>query len=91
MSTPDTNDLMREALLESLSQTDLVDGRPEERRRRVARALVDQAIAGNVAAIRAVCDRIDGPAVVPEKRPEPVRRVVLRWLGDEDVSRGGII
>ena len=85
MTSSENDHPLREALLESLAQSDVDDGgMPEERRRRVARALVDQAVAGNVAAIREIYDRTEGRAAPPGKLKAQARRVVLRWMGDQD-------
>ena len=86
MTSPDHERLLRAALLDELSRI-APDGNehpPMEQRRHVARRLVAQAIAGNVAAIREVYDRSEGRPAPPAKAPERPRQVVLRWLGDDD-------
>ena len=87
----DNDRMLHEALIEDLAQRDVDDmGRlTDERRRRVARALVDLAIDGNIAAIREIFDRTEGRPIAASKSTLPPRRVVLQWAGDAELDDVG--
>ena len=92
MTSTDTNKLMREALLDQLGRVEPdKDGALLELRRQLARVLINKAINGDLGAIREVHDRIDGRPTPPTKVPEPPRKVVLRWLGEEDQDMSAAI
>ena len=65
--------LMRNALALELHQEDVIEGVKIKRLRRVAKALVDRALEGDIAAIREINERMDGK--VPQ---------ALQHTGDEE-------
>ena len=81
----DPDKLLRDALLISLNRR--VDkGNSTKRFQRVADALVDAAMKGELTALREVFDRVDGrfpkaPTKSARKQPE---ELVIRWLTDAD-------
>jgi hypothetical protein len=73
--------LLRDALMLELAQeAPDVDGAPTQKLRLLARKLIDDAIAGNLAAAKEIADRVDGrpaQAVLGDAGGEPVQH----WIG----------
>jgi hypothetical protein len=73
--------LLRDALmLELAEEAPDTDGAPTPKLRLLARKLIDDAIAGNLAAAKEIADRVDGrpaQAVAGDAGGEPVRH----WIG----------
>jgi hypothetical protein len=82
----DPDKLLRDALLISLNRR--VDKANSTKRfQKVADALVDAAIKGELTALREVFDRVDGK--FPKSPPSPGKKkqpeeLVIRWLTDAD-------
>ena len=76
--------LMREALRASLQrEVEDAEGRKARRLDLVVDALVGKAVAGDIAAVREVFDRLGGkPAPGVRPPPEP-RKYIISWKGDE--------
>ena len=79
--------LMRNALALELHQEDTIDGEKIKRLRRVAKALVDKALDGDIAAIREINERIDGK--VPQAlqhQGDNEAPLVVRWLAGKETE-----
>jgi hypothetical protein len=82
---PKPDKLMRDALaLELHQEVKLKTGEKIKKLRLVARALVDNAIGGNTAAVRECFDRMDGKVTQSAEATQVLGNVTFTWQSPED-------
>lgn len=80
--------LMRQALLLELQQEDtLTDGQKVRRMRRVAAALVNKALDGDVPAIKEIADRVDGKVAQQQILSGDAENPLVPEVSDLDLAR----
>lgn len=74
--------LIRDAIIQTLKETETVNGKQVKKLRLLAEALFKEAKKGNVAAIKEIADRCDGKSVQPHAGSDgesPIQIEAIEW------------